>query len=242
MLLAGILWARPAVGDGVFGEAAGGRAHHAIARLEVLHVAADRLDLAGAFQADDRAGAAHRAVAMAGGDREVGAVERRRPHLDQDLVRLGHGLGDVAELDALLADDGCFHSSSVGRHCLHASAICAISASALPSGVNSAVAEGRGVSAVPAISASELPIRTCGPPWTDAPESCRDQFPVFAVFPAALPVRCRATPLSRLASSRSGRRAPRQPRDAGMRASRRNASMLADKRGRTTDTAADDPC
>ena len=48
MLLAGILWARPAVGDGVLGEAAGRRAHHAVARLEVLDLAADRLDLAGA--------------------------------------------------------------------------------------------------------------------------------------------------------------------------------------------------
>ena len=66
------------IGDGVLGEAAGRRAHHPIARLEVLDVAADRLDLAGAFQADDGAGAADRAVAMARGDREIGAVERRR--------------------------------------------------------------------------------------------------------------------------------------------------------------------
>ena len=101
------------VGDGVFGEAAGGRAHHAIARLEVLDVAAHRLDLAGAFQADDGAGAAHRAVAVARRDREVGAVERGRAHLDQDLVRLGHGLGDVADLDAIFSDHGCFHLPSV---------------------------------------------------------------------------------------------------------------------------------
>src|SRR6185503_17609375 len=44
------------ISDGVFGEAAGGRAHDAIAGLEVLDVRADRLDLAGAFQADDGAG------------------------------------------------------------------------------------------------------------------------------------------------------------------------------------------
>src|SRR6185312_4227693 len=90
------------IGDGVFGEAAGGRAHDAIAGLEVLDVRADRLDLAGAFQADDGAGPADRAVAMARGDREVRPVERCRLHLDQDLVGLGRGLGRVLVLDAVL--------------------------------------------------------------------------------------------------------------------------------------------
>jgi hypothetical protein len=52
-------------------------------------------------------------VAMAGRDREVGAVERGRAHLDQDLVRLGHRLGDVMDLDAIISHYGCFHLPSV---------------------------------------------------------------------------------------------------------------------------------
>jgi hypothetical protein len=66
------------VGHGVFGEAAGGRTHDAIARLEILDAAADRLDLAGAFQPDDRSRPADRPVAMARRDREIGAVEPDR--------------------------------------------------------------------------------------------------------------------------------------------------------------------
>jgi hypothetical protein len=105
------------IGDGVLGEAAGRRAHHPVARLEVLDLAAHRLDLAGAFQADDGARPAGRAVAIAGRDREVGAVERRRAHLDQDLVGLGLGLGDIADLDAFFGDNGCFHDFLLRRSC-----------------------------------------------------------------------------------------------------------------------------
>ena len=67
------------------------------------------IDLARAFQPDDGARAARGAVAMAGRDREVGTVQRGGPHLDQDLVGLGRGLGRVLDLDAGLGDDGCFH-------------------------------------------------------------------------------------------------------------------------------------
>ena len=52
------------IGDDVFRMRAGRRAHHAIAGLEALDLAADRLDLAGAFEADPRALAADRAVLM----------------------------------------------------------------------------------------------------------------------------------------------------------------------------------
>ena len=56
------------VGGDVFGVAAGRRRHHAVAGLEALHRAADRLDLAGAFEPEPRADAADPAVLVAHGD------------------------------------------------------------------------------------------------------------------------------------------------------------------------------
>ena len=102
----------PGVGDGIFGKAARRRAHDAVAGLEVLDLAADRLDLAGAFQPDPRADAADAAVLDAGGDQEVGAVEARGAHLDQHLVRLRLGLRQVADLDTFFAENCCFHDDS----------------------------------------------------------------------------------------------------------------------------------
>jgi hypothetical protein len=108
MLLAGILWARP----------------ESVTAYSAKPLAADRLDLAGAFQADDGAGAADPAVRLAGRDREIGAVERRRPHLDQDLVGLGRGLWGVGVLDALLGDDGSLHGNLPGSEVPHSTARC----------------------------------------------------------------------------------------------------------------------
>ncbi len=55
MLLAGIGDDAAPVGDRIFGVAAVARAHHAVARLDGRHLAADRLDLAREFQAEDGA-------------------------------------------------------------------------------------------------------------------------------------------------------------------------------------------
>ena len=52
----------PGIGDDIFGEAARRRTHDAVAGFDVLHVAADRLDLAGTFKPDARADAADTAV------------------------------------------------------------------------------------------------------------------------------------------------------------------------------------
>jgi hypothetical protein len=55
----------PGIGQDIFRKAAGGRGHNAVPRLDPLHVTADRLDLACAFQAEPRADAADAAVLMA---------------------------------------------------------------------------------------------------------------------------------------------------------------------------------
>src|SRR3984885_14487467 len=102
----------PGVGSDKLGEAAWRRAHDAVAGLDALHLGADRLDLAGTFQAKARADAADAAVLVARGDDEIGAVEARGPHPDQNLVRLRLGVRPGAGLAAFLADDGSFHGTS----------------------------------------------------------------------------------------------------------------------------------
>ena len=67
------------VGGDKFGKAARRRAHDTVAGFEAmyvsLHLAADSLDLAGAFQAKPGADAADAAMLVARGDDQVGAVE-----------------------------------------------------------------------------------------------------------------------------------------------------------------------
>src|SRR6266849_10027211 len=99
----------PKVGDGVLRNAARRRRHDAVARLEVDDFAADRLDLAGAFEPDAGSGAADRAVPMARRHNEIGAVERGGAHADHHLVGFGHRLFDVADFDPSMAQYGGFH-------------------------------------------------------------------------------------------------------------------------------------
>ena len=68
-----------------------GNDRDALDELEAAALA-DRLDLAGAFQPDPRTDAADAAVLMAERNQEVGAIEARCPHPDQNLIRLRHGL------------------------------------------------------------------------------------------------------------------------------------------------------
>ena len=102
----------PGVGSDELGEAARRRAHDAVAGLDALHLGADGLDFAGTFQAKARADAADAAVLVARRDDEIGAVEARGPHPDQNLVRLRFGLRQVPDLDTFLADNGSFHGTS----------------------------------------------------------------------------------------------------------------------------------
>jgi len=74
-------------------QSPGRRGENTIARLEVLDLAADRLDLAGTFQTDPRAHAADAAVLDAGSHQRIGAIEARGADLDQDLIGLRSGFG-----------------------------------------------------------------------------------------------------------------------------------------------------
>ena len=105
------------VGDDIFRVGARRRAHHPVARRDAYRLAADRLHLAGAFEPDARALAAHRAVLMAGGDRRSGAVERGGTNADQDLVRLRRGLRHLADLDTGLTEDRTASWGVSGRRC-----------------------------------------------------------------------------------------------------------------------------
>ncbi len=53
--------------------------------------------------------AADRAVLVAGGDQQVGPIERGGTDPDQDLVGLGRRLRHIADLDAGITEDGSFH-------------------------------------------------------------------------------------------------------------------------------------
>ena len=88
------------VADRDLGVAAGRVAHHPVALLEVAHVGADLDHLAGEFAADRLAGRG--AVAgVALGRAEIGAVERDRLDLDQEVGRLRLRLRHVLDDDAV---------------------------------------------------------------------------------------------------------------------------------------------
>ena len=107
------------IGHGVFGKAARRRSHDPVAGLEVFDLAADRLDLAGALQADPRADAADGTMLDARGHQCIGAVEARGADLDQHLIGLWLGLRQVADLDALFAKNCCFHDDPPPLHTLY---------------------------------------------------------------------------------------------------------------------------
>ena len=62
------------VGDRIFGDGVAGRTHDAVADCDAGHVLAEAFDFARAFEAEDRARAADRAVLMAGEHKKIGAV------------------------------------------------------------------------------------------------------------------------------------------------------------------------
>ncbi|WP_431269317.1 hypothetical protein [Dankookia sp. P2] len=70
--------------------------------------------LAGGSHADDGAGAADRAMRMAGGDGEVGAVEPGGADPDQHLLRPWPGLRHILDLHPAGGDDGGFHGDLPG--------------------------------------------------------------------------------------------------------------------------------
>src|SRR6185369_11399720 len=83
-----------------------------VAGLEILHFAADRFHLARAFETDARADAADAAMLMTQRDQQVGTVEARRAHADDDLVGFRLRLRQVADLDTVFTQDCGFHGMS----------------------------------------------------------------------------------------------------------------------------------
>src|SRR5262249_36100890 len=103
----------PWIGCHIFGIAAGCRAHDAVARLEILDVRSDGLDLARALEPDARSDAAGLAMHVSGRDAKVGPVEADGTHAHQHFMRSGLGFGDVTDFHNILGgNDGSFHSCS----------------------------------------------------------------------------------------------------------------------------------
>src|ERR1700722_5389483 len=186
MLLAGILWARPA---SVTAYSAKLPAAELIARSPGLK-SFTPLPTASTSPAHSRPTMVPVPPTVPWRWPDATARSARLSEAARTLIRISCGLGTGLATSRISTPfsptTAAFIFPPLRRHRLHASAISAISASAMPIRADSAVAEGGGVSAV---SASDMPIRTYGPPWADAPESCRDQFAVFAVFPEVVSAR-----------------------------------------------------
>src|SRR6185295_19027459 len=100
----------PPVAHGIFGVAAGARAHRAVAGLEsALHVGANLDHLAGPVDADRRADTAMAAVGKTTRGGEIGAIEAGRAHLHQHLVGLRAWLRYVAHFDPVCTCNASLH-------------------------------------------------------------------------------------------------------------------------------------
>src|SRR5262249_14224686 len=99
----------PPVADGVFGIAAGARAHDTAARLVVLHLGAGLHHLARPFEADRRADPAVAAVGDAARGGKIGAIARGGPHLHQLFVGLRARLRYVAQRESVFSRNGSLH-------------------------------------------------------------------------------------------------------------------------------------
>ena len=101
---------QPAViGQRIFGERRAARAHHALADLDALGLGTDFGDLAGPFHAEHGADAAGRAMGVALGHAEIGAVQPAGVDADQHLRALRRGLCDVGDFSAVGAVHIGFH-------------------------------------------------------------------------------------------------------------------------------------
>src|SRR6516165_4288785 len=97
------------IGGDVFGKAAGSGGHDAVAGLDITHLAADRLDLAWAFQPNPCPDAANAAMLMARRHKEIGAIKARRPYPDKNLVGLWLRLWQVADFSSFFTQNGRTH-------------------------------------------------------------------------------------------------------------------------------------
>ena len=101
------------VGQRIFGERRAARAHDLVADLDALGVGAELGDFAGPFHAEHGADAAGRAMHMALGHAEIGAVEAAGVDLDQHLRALRRRFCNVGDFSAVGAVDIGFHGSSL---------------------------------------------------------------------------------------------------------------------------------
>ena len=101
---------QPAViGQRIFGKRRAARAHDLVADLDAFGVGAELGDFARPFHAEHGADAAGRAMHMALGHAEIGAVEAAGMDLDQHLRALRRRFCDVGDFGAVGAVDIGFH-------------------------------------------------------------------------------------------------------------------------------------
>ena len=101
------------VGQRVLGERSATRAHDLVADLDALGVRPKLGDFARPFHAEHGADAAGRAMHMALGHAEIGAVEAAGMDLDQHLRALRRRFCDVGDFSAVGAVHIGFHGSSL---------------------------------------------------------------------------------------------------------------------------------
>src|SRR5690606_32428132 len=92
------------------------RAHDPVPYGDVIDSMIGGDDFAGAFEPEDGARLASRAMRMAGPHAEIGTVEAARPDPHQDLVGAGDRHVDLANLEAVLAHKRCLHDRSGRPH------------------------------------------------------------------------------------------------------------------------------
>jgi hypothetical protein len=100
------------VGDRIFGDGVAGRTHDAVADCKTGHALPKAFDFARAFEAQDRARAADRAMLMAGEHQKIGTVERGGLHAHANFARAGRRGFDDADSGPVLV------GNNDGSHCL----------------------------------------------------------------------------------------------------------------------------
>ena len=99
------------VGDHIFGDGVAGRTHDAVADCKTGHALPKAFDFARAFEAENRAQAADRAMLMAGQHKKIGTVERGGLHAHANFAGARRRGFDGADFGPVLVGD------NDGLHC-----------------------------------------------------------------------------------------------------------------------------
>ena len=89
------IFARPASVTAYSAMACPGRTHDAVADCKTGHALPEAFDFAGAFEAEDRARAADRAMLMASERKKIGTIERGGLHARANFAGAGSGVSTV---------------------------------------------------------------------------------------------------------------------------------------------------